>query len=104
MKKIIRICIFVIGIVFLCTGCDGNVTRDIRHTGYTLNGDSFKCENFSFKNEATGEMVNKIRYLTSTHIIGEDGKVFEISLSKKYLDGQNCYDIGSKVYVQAFPA
>ncbi len=99
MKRYLFLVFIIVG-VLLCTGCNGNITRDIRHTGFNVGGE-FVCKTFFIKNEETGTMVNKIRYFTNTHLIDEDGKIYELSLSKKYMDGQNCYDIGVSVYVKA---
>ena len=44
MKKI-RLFIILVCVLFICTACDGDVTRDLRHDGYSY-GDQFSCKYF----------------------------------------------------------
>ena len=43
MKKKITLLIGIVVSTILLTGCDGNVTRDIRHAGYSLSQEDFSC-------------------------------------------------------------
>ena len=55
MKKIILLFGIVLGTLLL-TGCDGNVTRDIRHAGFGLSQEEFVCTNPQCKRR--GEKIN----------------------------------------------
>ena len=50
VKKVLM-SIFIFSLIVLCCGCDGNTTRDIRHAGYTLTGDTFTCSDLVPKDE-----------------------------------------------------
>ncbi|MBQ9018993.1 MAG: hypothetical protein IJ097_01610 [Bacilli bacterium] len=89
---------FMLLIVFLCSACNGNVTRSIRHDGFTV-GDKFTCDTFFSKKDETP--YKKIKYLTNTHIIDEDGKIYEISLNQKYSNKQNCKSVDNNIIVKA---
>lgn len=43
MKRVSVLLLVIICI--LCTGCNGTVTRNIRHAGFNVNG-TFKCSRF----------------------------------------------------------
>lgn len=82
-----------IGFLFLfiilgCSACNGNITRDIRHAGYSISGD-FNCPLFipSKKDDTSYE---KIKYYLDSHVITTEGKIYELSLSQKYSSGENC--------------
>lgn len=97
MKKKLYFC-FLLVLVFFCTGCDGTVTRDIRHAGFTIGG-TFECGKF-FPVTKDDTTYDRIRYFTGTHLIDEDGKIYELSLSKKYYNEENCMaaDTSLRVY------
>lgn len=99
MKKNKRLYIILIIMVFFCTGCDGKMTKDIRHAGFMLNSE-FTCDIF-YPQDKDDLSYKKIKYFTSTHVIDEDGKIYELSLSKKYSDGQNCKEVYTSLRVQA---
>ena len=84
MKKIVMGSILFAMMVFLCTGCEGDVTRALRHEGFNIGGD-FLCDAF-YGEEAT----QSIRYLTGERIITTDGRIYEVSLGQKYANGSNC--------------
>lgn len=95
-NKLIKISLIII-LVVLCTACDGNVTRDIRHAGFTI-GNKFVCKDFiSDKKGING----KVKYMTNSHIIDEDGKIYEISLAQKYANEQNCKEANTRLKVKA---
>ena len=88
------------GFVFiLCTGCNGNVTRDIRHAGFGV-GQKIICDNF-FPENKDDVYYEKMRYFTGNHIINEDGKIYEVSLSQTYMNGQNCKEADTYIRVAA---
>ena len=45
MKKKVFRSIILILVVVVCTACNGNVTRDIRHAGFNLSN-KFVCDSF----------------------------------------------------------
>lgn len=89
MKKKVLLLLLIAGFCFLCTGCVGNVTRGIRHAGFTLSDTEFVCsllvpgkDNFDYE---------KIRYITTTNkAITESGKVYDLSLGQHFSNEQNC--------------
>ena len=98
MKKIIRISLLMV-IVLLCSACDGDVTRDIRHSGFTVST-KFECDYFypANKND-TG--YKKIKYLTDTNIIDTDGRIYEVSLGQVYANKKNCKKADTDINVKA---
>ncbi len=91
MKKKNKIIMFLIIIFgcFCCTACVGDVTRGIRHAGFTLSDNEFVCDLLvSSNSEDTSS--EKIRYLTSSKAITESGKVYDISLGQIFSNKQNC--------------
>ncbi len=98
MKNLLKICL-VVAFVFLCTGCDGTVTRDIRHAGFSV-GNKFECGKFYAKDKNDNYYI-KIRYFTGSHVIDEDGEIYEVSLSQNYSNGENCIKAQTIVHVDA---
>lgn len=92
MKKKIAIGITSLGLVLLLTGCDGNVTRDIRHAGYNLTSNTFSCEDIVVESNEN-VILDKISYLNSSFALTEKGHLYEISLSQPYSNNQNCKKI-----------
>ena len=83
MKKIFMLS-FIAFVICLCTACNGDVTRALRHEGFSVGGD-FECEVF-FREEG----AEKIRYLTGDRIITTEGKIYEISMGQTYSNKTNC--------------
>lgn len=83
MKKYFRL-LLVLVVVVLCSACDGDVTRALRHDGFSIGGD-FVCDAF-FGEEAP----EKIKYLLDGHIITNAGRIYEISMGQKYSNNSNC--------------
>ena len=98
MKKFIMIA-FIVAFVVLCTGCDGNVTRDIRHAGFSV-GSKFECAKIYAKDN-NGGFSTKVRYFLGDYLIDEDGEIYEVSLSQKYSNGENCMKAKTTVHVDA---
>ena len=99
MKKHFKLFVLLGLVLFGCCACDGDVTRAIRHDGFTV-GNKFTCDQFFPKNK-DDYSYDKIKYITGAHIINEDGRIFEISLDKPYENGQNCKDAGTGLVVKA---
>ena len=91
-KKIVRFWLLLF-LVLLCTACDGDVTRDIRHAGFSLAGE-FTC-NVVFPASKEDVSYARIRYFTGSHMILEDGRIFELSLGQVYTNKQNCREAES---------
>ena len=98
-KSFIRISVICLLLLLCCTGCDGNVTRDIRHAGFSV-GNKFICDPFfpAKKDEVDRE---KILYFTGAHIINSDGKIYDLSLGQTYASGQNCREANTSIRVKA---
>lgn len=96
MKRL-KFGLLLIIVLFLCTGCDGDVTRDIRHAGFTMGG-TFECAKF-YPVTKDDNSYDRIRYFLGTHLIDEDGKIYELSLSKKYYNEEHCMAADTSVHV-----
>lgn len=99
MKKNSLKVLLVILIMFMCTACNGQVTREIRHAGFSI-GNKFVCAKF-FPQDKEDVSYQKIRYFTDSHIIDQNGKIYEISLQQTYQNGENCKDIDTDISVKA---
>jgi len=98
MKKKILILI-IVGL--LCTGCDGNITRDIRKSGYSISNQKFICatilpEKKLFGNESTTQ-VEKIKFLNNNLIISENGNLYEVTFNGLYSNNMSCKKVGSEI-------
>ena len=84
MKKRFFIIMFI---CFLCVGCNGTITRDIRHSGFNVSG-KFVCSGIvpSKKNNK----VSKVKFLLDNFIVTEDNKLYELSLSSPFSNDENC--------------
>lgn len=98
-KKIFQMSVICLLLLLCCTGCDGNVTRGIRHAGFTV-GNKFICDPF-FSTKKDVPSREKITYFTGTHIINTDGKLYELSLNQTYANGQNCKEANTSIRVKA---
>ena len=99
MKKKVFRSIILILVVVVCTACNGNVTRDIRHAGFNLSN-KFVCDSF-YPQEKDDTSYKRIRYLTDSHLIDQDGKIYELSLQQPYQSGQNCKEAETAITVKA---
>lgn len=89
MRK--KLCYFVV--IFLLTmmvsGCkNGDVTRGIRHAGFTISDTEFDCSEF-LPNKEDGSYT-KIWYYDGVNIITENGLLYDVSLDKKFSNGTSC--------------
>ena len=98
-KTFLKISVICLLLLLCCTGCDGNVTRDIRHAGFAV-GTKIECDPFfaAKKDEVPRE---KILYFTANHIINTDGKIYDLSLGQTYASGQNCREANTSIRVKA---
>lgn len=96
-KKLFKMITLGIFVLFICTACDGDITRSIRHDGFSV-GNKIKCDLFFSEN---GLSSHKIKFFTGSHIIDEYGKIYEVSLGQAYSSGQNCRDSGKSIIVKA---
>ncbi len=87
MKKIGKI-IFLVLLVFLCNGCNGTITRNIRHAGFNLSSNEFICDELLPKKDSTNFL--KMRYFMGNLAIMDDGSIYEISLDKNFSNNKNC--------------
>ena len=98
MKNKYKIIIMLIAILFGCTGCNGNVTRDIRHAGFSIDGTEFECSALLPANDKDVNYT-KIKYMTGTHVITVDGDIYELSLGQKYSNDQHCRKVDTNINV-----
>lgn len=85
----------------LLTGCDGTVTREIRHAGFSLSSNEFVCSTLMPANEDT-KATDTILYTNGSYAITDDGKLYELSLSQPYSNEQNCKRIEFSINVIAY--
>ena len=99
MKRYIKVTFLIVFCTLLCCGCQGDITRAIRHEGFNV-GDEFVCENF-YPKDKEDTSYDKIKYLTGNQVIDENGKIYEISLSQKYANDSNCKAADTNIEVMA---
>ena len=87
MKKIFIFMSIIIVSLFI-SGCDGDVTRNIRHSGFNLDGE-FACDIVMPTDKKDTDYAS-IRYIIGNLMILEDGTIYELSLEQKYANNQNC--------------
>lgn len=92
--------LFVFGFVLLfCTGCGNSaVTRDLRHSGFTLSTEPFSCDALIPKSNKEYE---EILYLGSNYAITSTGVIHELSFSQLFSNGQYCKKADTELNVQA---
>ena len=98
-KKVLRLSVLFIFVVFICTACNGTITRNIRHAGFNVGG-SFECSNF-YPKDKEDTSYDRIRYFTDSRLIDEDGIIYEISLGQKFVNNQNCKKANTDIVVKA---
>lgn len=86
-------------VCLLCTACNGTVTRELRHAGFTV-GKKFVCARF-YPQGKDNPAQEKIVYLTGTHIINGEGKIYEISMGQPYANNEQCKEAGTTLRVKA---
>ncbi|MBR6950016.1 MAG: hypothetical protein IKH54_07525 [Bacilli bacterium] len=89
MKNIKYIVLFILVIVI--TGCSykyATTTRNIRHSGFSVASNSFKCDSiFDSKEEIVKE---PIAFYIGGYIFTETGYLYETNLGKVYSNNMNC--------------
>lgn len=89
MRIKVRILLLFILVAFLCVGCDiatANVTRDIRHSGFSLSNSEFEC---SYLLPSDNGYL-KTRFLSTTYSITMEGDVYLLSFSRKFSNDMHC--------------
>ena len=99
MNKKFKFIFLMSFILLFCSACDGDVTRDLRHDGFNY-GSEFNCKYF-FPADKEDTSYKKIKYITGTHIIDTNGKLYEISLGQSYANDQNCKEAETQIEVKA---
>lgn len=97
MKKIFKFSLLMSLVVLFCCGCEGDVTRALRHAGFTISGEEFVCNTF-YNDEGLSE---EIRYLTENRIITNYGRIYELSLGKTFSNSQNCKAADTELKVKS---
>lgn len=100
MKKTKKILgIFLLTLVL--TGCNGNVTRELRHAGFSLSNEEFSCSTLMPEKESE-EPKEKLIYSNSSFAITESGKLYELSLSQPYSNDENCKEVPFSIDIIAY--
>lgn len=86
----IKLVLLIVVLTFMLTGCNGNVTRDIRHAGFTLSTNELICKDLIPEKESGVDYVKKISFMNNDFAITEDGEIYEMSMSQKYSSEENC--------------
>ena len=98
MKKL-RLLFLFLFIVFCCTGCgNSDITRDLRHAGFSLSEDDFSCEALIPK---ANKEYEAIRYVSSTYAITTTGVIHELSFGKKFSNEEYCMKADTTQTVKA---
>ena len=84
-------------VLVLCTACNGNFTRSIRHDGFAVSN-KINCQKFFYEGAA---LSKNIKFFTGSHIIDQTGRIYELSLAQTYQSGENCRDSGKNIIVKA---
>lgn len=83
-----KIIFLLIGVSLLITGCDGDITREIRHDDFTLQENSFTCDELiGTKKERN---TTPLFYMNENFAITKKGEVYNISLTQPYTNKKNC--------------
>lgn len=96
-KKVLGIFLLTL----LLTGCNGNVTRELRHAGFSLSSEEFSCAALMPEKESE-EPEEKMIYSNSSFAITESGKLYELSLSQPYSNEENCKKISFSIDIIAY--
>lgn len=99
MKNKIQLALLFLIICVSCSGCNGTITRDIRHAGFSVSS-TFECSSF-YPKDKEDIYYEKILYMTDSRLINTEGKIYEISLSQKYANNQNCKVADTQIRVKA---
>ena len=97
--KMIKFSVLFLVVIVCCTACNGTVTRNIRHAGFSI-ANTFACDGF-FPTSKEDTSYTKIRYFTGGHMIDETGRIYEVSTGQPYENNQNCKEANTSVVVSA---
>ena len=97
MKKRVVLFSLLFIMVFLCSACNGTVTRDLRHSGFSV-GSKFICDGFYPGGDS---LYKRVIYLTDNKIIDNNGSIYEVSLGQLYENKQNCKKAKTDIVVKA---
>lgn len=97
-KEIVRFSLLFV-LVLLCTACNGDVTRDLRHDGFTVSS-KFECD-FFYQKDKNDLGYKSIKYLTGKNIIDRDGRIYEVSLEQVYANKMNCKRANTDLVVKS---
>lgn len=100
MKKEIKV-IILASLIILLTGCDGNVTRDIRHAGFSVSNNEFTCSDLLSETE-NQEPSKTILYTNTAYAITDDGLLYELSLTQPFSNNENCKEIDFATKIIAY--
>lgn len=90
MKKLILVLLLVISSLTL-TACTGDITRNLRHSGYSVTDSNFTCDLLTpGKNKEEGKDYEKIKFINSNIAISTSGNIYELSLGGLYSNNMNC--------------
>ena len=99
MKNVLKISLIMCFILLFCSACNGEVTRDIRHDGFSVGGE-FNCPDF-FPADKEDTSYKKIKYLTGMHIITSEGQIYEYNMQKAYANKLSCKVADTQLVVKA---
>ena len=99
MNKYLKISLLSLFVIGCCTGCNGSITREIRHGGFAISG-KFVCSAL-YPKDKEDTSYERIRYYTGTHIITKSGKIYEISPGQAYANNENCKEADTAIKEQA---
>lgn len=92
MSKKITLVVMIVLVTLFITGCDGNITRDLRHDGFSLSNSTFSCNDLTAKDE-DDKLIKKVKYLDNSFAYTDEGEFYEISLGQKFSNDENCKKI-----------
>lgn len=77
-------------LLLLCSGCSykyASTTRSIRHSGFVVANNTFKCDAIYGKKEVIND---KVRFYIGNYMISENGNIYETNLGRVYQNDYNC--------------
>jgi len=99
MNKYFKISFLSLIVILCCCGCNGNITRDIRHAGFSMDS-KFECSAI-YPKDKEDTSYEKIKYYTGSHIITKTGKIYEVSAGQPYANNENCKEADTSIREQA---
>ena len=87
--KQVKLILIVFIMIFFVTGCNGNITRDIRKDGFILSNSKIVCKDLIPEKEKY-PASKKISYMSNGFAVTTDGEIYEFSIGQKYSNNENC--------------